>query len=135
MLRCRNLASAVIIQNNGFWENEMQWDQAIIKVLGESDQPRHYAEIAVEVAKKGYRGPDELGATPANTVAAIIGKSLRDEGENSPFVRVAMSYYALRNAKPLAAPAEELENSTSAFSGIINALGMFWERSKVVWRT
>jgi hypothetical protein len=116
----------------------MLWEDAITTVLRQSDQPRHYAEIAEEIAEKGYREPSELGATPANTVATVIGNSLRDKGDDSPFVRVARGYYALR-AKPTAPvtpPVEETsDDATSPASGIINALGMFWERSKVLWKT
>ena len=114
----------------------MQWQEAIVKVLEKSDQPRHYVDIADEIAKRGYRESGELGATPANTVAAVIGNSLRDEGENSPFVRAARGYYGLRSATASAFPVEEESDATvSPGSGIINALGMFWERSKVFWKT
>lgn len=37
----------------------------------------HYTDIAEEIAKRKLRNRTELGATPANTVAAIIGYSLR----------------------------------------------------------
>jgi hypothetical protein len=93
-------------------------------------------DIAEEIAERGYRDRDELGATPANTVVATIGYSLREEGDSSPFVRAARGYYSLRRPTLPVAPVEEESDATiSPFSGIINALGMFWERSKVVWRT
>lgn len=107
----------------------MEWKEAILRVLKDSDEPMHYSDIADAIAEKGYRGPNELGATPASTVSAVIGTSLR--GEETPFVRVTMGYYSLKN-KPQ--PTEPI-NAVTETSGIINALGMFWSRSKVIWKT
>lgn len=104
----------------------MEWKKAVLEVLGSVAEPMHYSDIAVEVAKRRLRKKSELGATPANTVAVTISNSLRDEGENSPFIRVTRAYYALRTpdvpetiGHPLAAP------TPTQVAGIINALGMF----------
>ena len=113
----------------------MEWKEAILAVLKTSSEPCHYAEIAEEVAKRKLRRRNELGATPANTVAVTIGNSLRNEGDKSPFVRATRGYYTLREAEPQAVPSEEVSNAIiSPVSGIVNALGMFWEKSKVAWK-
>ncbi|WP_407187420.1 HTH domain-containing protein [Bradyrhizobium centrosematis] len=113
----------------------MEWKQAVLTVLQGASEPMHYTDIAEEVARRGLREPGELGATPANTIATTIGNSFRQEGDNSPFVRVSPGYYALRSA-PIATPTpeESEESSASTRFGIINALGMFWLRSNVMWK-
>lgn len=114
----------------------MNWKDAVTAVLRSAGEPMHYADIAREVAKKGYRKKSELGATPANTVAVTIGSSLKAEGDQSPFIRSTRGYYTLKDLEGLAAPAEENETAVvSPVTGIINALGMYWERSKVAWKT
>lgn len=116
----------------------MEWREAIITVLKESDGPVQYREIADVIADRRYRLPEELGATPANTVNAIIGNSLRDEGDRSPFVRPARGLYTLREVQQRAAGSvaqEIIEEEESPEAGVVNALGMFWERSKVLWET
>lgn len=114
----------------------MNWKDAITTVLRSAGEPMHYADIAKSVAKSGFRKKTELGATPANTVAVTIGNSLNTEGDNSPFVRSTRGYYALRETAGIASPEEESATAAvSPVTGIINALGMYWERSKVAWRT
>jgi len=74
----------------------MEWKEAIQAVLEQAVEPLHYVDIAEQIAKKKFRKVNELGATPANTVAVMIGNSLRNDGDASPFVRAARGYYALR---------------------------------------
>jgi hypothetical protein len=113
----------------------MEWKQAISTVLQDASEPMHYTDIAEEVARRGLREPGDLGATPANTVAAAIGYSIRSDGDRSPFVRVSSGYYALKSSQGVVASPEESENGpVSTRFGIINALGMFWMRSKVLWK-
>jgi hypothetical protein len=54
----------------------------------------HYTDIAEAIAEQQLR--TELGATPASTVSSTITTSLNNEGEDSPFIRVARGQYALR---------------------------------------
>jgi hypothetical protein len=113
----------------------MDWKGAIQTVLKDSPDPMHYAEIAREIAERGLRNRDELGATPASSVAAIIVQSLKAEGAASPFVRTARGYYALSGAHTAASAAEDdlPEPASSPVRGVVNAFGVFWERSKVQW--
>ena len=57
------------------------WKEAIVEVLGRNDGPMHYTDIADQIAAQELRS--DLGATPANTVAAVIGVSLRKDGADS----------------------------------------------------
>lgn len=113
--------------------------EAVEIVLKDSADPMHYTDIAEEIAALRLRGED-LGATPANTVVMIITVSLRDEGINSPFVRVERGVYGLREKVRLEAlsnagaeaPTDDTEIS-SEVTGLVNAFGMFWDRMKVAW--
>ncbi len=114
----------------------MNWKDAITTVLRSAGEPMHYADIAREVAKKGYRKKNELGATPANTVAVSIGNSLKSDGDQSPFIRSERGYYNLRENESRALPEEESPTAAvSPTTGIVNALGMYWDRYKVAWKT
>ncbi|MGD1026132.1 HTH domain-containing protein [Candidatus Binatus soli] len=110
----------------------MEWKDAIVKVLQDAKAPMHYTEIAEKIAEGSLR--QELTATPANTVVAIITTSLKNDGAESPFSRTSRGYYSLRDAEQQAPALEEgSETETSEVTGLVNAFGMFWERSKILW--
>ena len=124
---------------------EKSWKEAIKKVLKEAMAPLHYAEISDKILSAGYYKTD--GATPAATVSAQISSSIKNEGENSPFIRVGKGIYALKNiddvshvlvAKPVA-QMEELKGLTEldveSSESIIRSFGMYWQRDLVVWRS
>lgn len=99
----------------------------------------HYTAIAEEIAARKLRG-DDLGATPANTVATVITVSMRDEGTNSPFVRVERGVYGLRakvqdeeSSHPAPDTTIGAPEISSETTGLVNAFGMFWDRTKVAW--
>jgi hypothetical protein len=50
------------------------WREAITEVLTVAAAPMHYADIADQINKLELR--EDLGATPANSVAAIITTSI-----------------------------------------------------------
>jgi hypothetical protein len=58
----------------------MDWKGAIQAVLQGISSPMHYSDIAQQIAEKGLRRDDELGATPANSVVATIVGSLKNDG-------------------------------------------------------
>jgi hypothetical protein len=119
---------------------KLTWREAVETVLGDSVDPMHYTDIAEEIANRKLRG-DELGATPASTVATIITVSMRDEGSRSPFVRVERGVYGLRAKVQHRAeshtiiPAAEAAGGeiSSDATGLVSAFGMFWDRTKVAW--
>jgi hypothetical protein len=100
----------------------------------------HYTDIAQEIAARRLRG-DDLGATPSHSVAMIFAASRRDEGINSPFVRVERGVYGLREKVRLdalsnsaaEAPTDDDAEISSEATGLVNAFGMFWDRTKVAW--
>ena len=114
---------------------DMPWRQAIVKALEDSGTPMHYAEIARAISDSGYRL--NVGATPANTVAANLSESIRSR-RRSPFVKVDRGVYALRDStkKPAEAGAEGSDQAEedSREMGLINAFGMFWDRDRVQWQ-
>jgi HB1/ASXL restriction endonuclease-like protein with HTH domain len=110
----------------------MEWKDAIVKVLSDAGTPIHYTEIAEQIVERGLR--EELTATPANTVAAIITISLKNEATQSPFFRTARGYYTLRSLQQqslVLAQEELIDTESSETTGVVNAFGMFWDRSKV----
>jgi hypothetical protein len=107
----------------------MTWDEACQTILREASGALHYTEIADRIVAQGLR--EEVGATPAQTVAATISLSLREP--NSPYVRVRRGEYTLQSelresiAIPETAKAEEPE------TGALKSFGMYWQRSLVLW--
>jgi len=92
----------------------------------------HYTAIAEAITEGGLR--TEVGATPAATVNSVISTSIASEGEQSPFARISRGYYAIRAVTmpalaTIALPADEEADDT----GFINAFGMYWARSNVLW--
>lgn len=120
----------------------MTWSKAILRVLSDSKEPMHYKDIAQAIVDNGYR--TNVGATPANTVAAVLSQNLRDKVE-----RRDAGFYSLReskdgvsnaNASRAHRPVEESVVADPAVEdseemGLINAFGMFWSRSEVDWST
>jgi hypothetical protein len=74
----------------------MPWEDAIKLVLSEVDGGLHYADVAERIASKGLR--QALGATPASTVSSYLTSSLRELGDESPYLRVGRGVYALKVA-------------------------------------
>lgn len=117
-------------------QHEMGWREAIIAVLQETQAPMHYAQIAERIYELGLRTLPT--ATPANTVAAAIAQTFNREGEKSPFTRTSPGHYALRSTQQkvsVIAQKELAERESSEATGVVNAFGMFWDRSKVFWGT
>lgn len=119
------------------------WKDAVIAVLSESDSAMHYTDIAEEISKKGLR--DDLGATPANTVAATISTDIKNNGPGSIFVKASERGYYMLNAslssktpaKKSAKPQSKKSSSTASEDdkvAAINAFGMYWRRDYVQWK-
>lgn len=109
---------------------ELNWREAIIRVLQRSNEPMHYTDIAEAIAEQGLR--HEFGATPAASVNSVISVSLLNDGENSPFIRVSRGIYGLREgSSPQPQQPHALEEPDD--TGLINAFGMYWARANVLW--
>jgi hypothetical protein len=119
---------------------EPSWKEAALAVLQDAMEPMTAQEIVQEIVERKLK--TVLGATPWATVGAHMYASMKSEGAASPFILPEKGRFALR-AKgvppiPSALLSEIAEQSGAAngkpsAKGIINALGMFWERSKVDW--
>lgn len=108
------------------------WFEAIQQALAGASGPMSCPEIADCIIERGIRRNG--GATPAQTIAAILSTSLREE--DSPFVRVTRGFYALKHSPlqtPLTPEASEAEASDNAQTGALRAFGMYWRRDSVVW--
>jgi hypothetical protein len=113
----------------------MTWRKAIEKVLSNSPAPLHYKEITERIIADGLR--KSLGATPAATVNANIAASIKHEGEQSPYLRIAKGIFTLRAGvsdvrTEAGLDAEELEEAEEQYE-IITSFGMFWRRESIEW--
>ncbi len=116
---------------------DMSWHDAIIKVLKESDSAMRYTDIAEKVVEDKLR--ESVGATPAATVNAYITSSIKKDGTNSPFIKVAKGEYFLREKIDI--PEVLVDDKTlidedteeQTHNSIIQAFGMFWQRDMINW--
>jgi len=123
---------------------DMTWKNAILRALKDLGGEAHYATIAQEIIDRGYR-TQNIGATPANTVAANISMHLRDQLE-----KVKPGYYRLpapglghgvdsveaphAGSATLSSDIVDGPEADSEDMGLINAFGMFWRRAEVHWQ-
>lgn len=118
---------------------DMPWREAIIAVMSDSTGAMHYTDVAERIVSRGLR--ESVGATPASTVNATITTSINTDGEYSPFSRVGRGEYILRRvltgppSDAVAAPRVSEEEEPDVLAGPIHALGMFWSRESVHWRS
>ncbi len=96
---------------------ELTWQKAIQQVLAASAGPLHYKEITERILADGLR--ENIGAIPVATVSAQITQSIKKEGSQSPYVRVAKGTYVLAvkytesTANAQAAPAVQAVDTAS----------------------
>lgn len=113
---------------------DMPWKDAIEKTLQDAGQALHYKTIAEEIANKKLR--TKLGATPARTVGAIISISIKNDGEDTPFLKTNSGMYMLKKrAAELEREEKEEEPEEDVDRRIVRCVGMYWHHSKVSWRT
>ena len=117
---------------------DMKWDDAIFKVMDEEKRPLHYTETAELIVERNYR--TNVGATPAQTVNANITVDIKDNGENSIYAKVDRGEYILRKylhdiSYEIEPTPVTLESNEKSYTTIIQALGMFWNREQVLWKT
>jgi hypothetical protein len=98
----------------------------------------HYEEITQRIIADGLR--KSLGATPSSSVNATMTASIKKDGAQSPYIRVAKGTFAL--AKSVASPVyaagkltpdqTESEDREEQYD-IVTSFGMFWRRAAVEW--
>ena len=118
--------------------SELTWRQAIEKILSKSASPLHYNEITERIIADGLR--KSLGATPSATVNAQISASIKKDGAQSPYVRVAKGTFALSRSsmtKPITATSnltpDVPESEDEVQYDIVTSFGMFWRRNFIEW--
>ena len=114
---------------------EMSWENAVLLILEEADQPIYYGDIAEEILSRGLRTTE--GKTPHFTVAGTISR-LRSSGTD--IIKTAPGYYCLphvSNTYPEIAqtePESDALDATDASDNLaVAAYGLHWEREKVDW--
>lgn len=118
--------------------SDLRWLDAIKLTLEKSGAAMHYTEIAEAIVESGLR--KQVGVIPAATVNSQISMSIKEEGADSPFVRVSRGEYILRKfltQSETLLKNEYIETSDELSSeepaGLIQAMGMFWQRDLVLW--
>jgi len=111
---------------------EMTWREAIVKVLSESKEPLHYREITDRIIAEGLR--KNYGATPAATVGAQITSSIKNDKDQSPFVRVGKGVFTLRKKMEKNIAIDEEEDEVECSERIITSFGMYWRRDAIEWK-
>jgi hypothetical protein len=121
---------------------ELKWKEAIVKVLEEEKKALHYTDIAELIAEREYR--KSLGATPQDSVSALITTDIKTYKEKSIFAKVDKGIYILRkfldDRSQLLTEETESQTETTHIinketSKIINAFGIYWNRNLVDWKT
>jgi hypothetical protein len=121
---------------------ELKWKEAIVKVLEEEKRALHYTNIAELIAERGYR--KSLGATPQDSVSALLTTDIKTNKEKSIFAKVDKGFYILRKFLDDGSQllTEETESQTQTNRSktketykIINAFGIYWNRNLVYWKT
>jgi hypothetical protein len=113
----------------------MAWAKAIQDVLTHVGTPMHYGEIAEAIVSNGLKS--KVGATPGNSVVATISKSMKDDGEATPFFRVTTGVYTLKSlvdSEGQGEPDKDQELIEEATGGV-KAFGAYWSRNSIRWDT
>lgn len=121
---------------------DMQWKDAIEKVLQEEKKAMNYTEIAELIAERRYR--TSLGATPQQTVIALLSTDTKKD--DSIFVKVDKGIFALKEDSKSCVKLPDTETEKIKTSKhkikktidneqIINAFGIYWNRTLVHWKS
>jgi hypothetical protein len=132
LLRGCGMARKPRTEKTGDASRNMPWEEAIRTVLSDADGGLPYTDIAERIVSLGLRR--DVGATPAQTVAANLSTSLREP--TSPFLRVGRGLYALRDVteKSTQDQRDTFESADQVEeTGALRAFGMFWQRDSVSW--
>ncbi|MCX6234616.1 MAG: HTH domain-containing protein [Bacteroidetes bacterium] len=116
-------------------KKELKWLDAIAKVLEDEKKSLNYTEIAELISEREYR--ISVGATPANTVNAYINGDIKDNKDKSIFAKVDKGEYILRKFLDIESELITDIETTEIIIGkqlIIEALGIYWNRTQVLWK-
>lgn len=108
----------------------MPWEKAILKVLEDNSGAMHYRDIASEIVEKGLRSLENIGATPANTVNAIMhGPKLAGKVISLGGGEYILQSHLAQNPSIISVPDKIKEDEEDDVSdALITAYGRFWSR-------
>ena len=115
---------------------ELSWREACIRVLKDSDGAVHCKDISDKIYIDGYK--KQMGVKPSNTVYTTIYNSIRHEKENSPFIQVGKSTFALKTTKDEIKDEEKTKGKkklSESIECLVKASGLFWQTKYVNWKT
>ncbi len=78
----------------------LTWREAIIEVLKKASKPMSSVEIVAEIEKRKLR--TVTGNTPEATVGSQIYISIKNDGENSPFVQISPNVFSFKQTSKVA---------------------------------
>lgn len=118
---------------------QLTWEQAIVRVLVEAEEPLHYIEISDRIVAGEFR--TSLGATPAATVASVLCTTIKRDGERAPWVRLGKGTYGPasqmpgenQSAIPSSSDSEPEERDEEEQYAVVSSFGMYWSRDAVEW--
>lgn len=107
----------------------MSWEDAIETVLRQAGGALRYTEIADRISALGLKSVANPAASVASTFTRTIGEP------ESPFIRIGKGEYSLKEnlSSPTADSPALVAIETESETGALQALGMYWERDRVVW--
>lgn len=126
---------------------KLSWLDAAETVLEDKKKAMHYTDIAQLILENQYL--TTAGPTPHQTINSILNTDINKNKERSRFVKVGRGEYILRKFvdyehlllteedSPSTIPGVSLdiEQLESPNKKIINAFGIYWNRSLVHWKT
>jgi len=124
----------------------MTWLNAIITVLKEEGNALHYSDITEKIIEKGYKNKDEITATPSASVSWYLSDDVKNNGNNSKFIKVDKGTYYLKNPNTAVVQAistekdekEEIkiiqEERLEQNKSLILTSGFYWARNDVQWK-
>lgn len=110
---------------------EMTWDQAVLQILGEVNEPMSCSDIAKEILDRELK--TTVGKTPSYTVAGAISR-MRSRGV-ADIAKTGPGFFQLASTSPPppADEADELDTTDTVNNLAVAAYGLHWERDKVDW--
>ena len=120
----------------------MKWEDAIIAVLQDADEPLHYQKITELIGERELL--QTLSANPANTASGFLSQMTNEDHPsfNDQIQRVARGVYMFVDPEnPMPDPQQDIndrddaeaEQDETSDQKIIPAFGLYWERDKVNW--
>lgn len=88
----------------------------------------HIREIATQILERGLKTTG--AANPASVVSTQLADSVRDQGANSPFERIAPGVFRMRRGTPSPPPTPMPDEPHD----LMTAFGVYWERGAVDWK-